>query len=82
MSGLRHVCLFAAVVCGYLAVAGVRFVLFQQELGGSAGPALPPWAKYAIIPACFALLAARFALHALLAGVRAATGRPAEDVQP
>jgi len=71
--------LFAGVVCGFLTVAAVRFVVLQKEMGGMATRAMPQWVVYVIIPVCFALLSFRFVLHSVLAFGRAVTGGASED---
>ena len=75
--------LFAAVVCGLLGEAAVRYVLLQREMGGLAAPGVPQWTVYTIVPACLALLAFRFALQTVCCAARAATGRlPPEELPP
>ncbi len=69
--------LFAAVVCAFLTVAAIRYVQFQQEMGGMSLPSVPQWTLYVIVPVCFAMMTFRFGLHAVLLAARAAaTWRP------
>jgi TRAP-type C4-dicarboxylate transport system permease small subunit len=58
--------LFAAVVCGLLAAAGVRYCLFQRELDASRLLGAPLWTLQLVIPVCLGLMSLRFALHAVL----------------
>lgn len=73
--------LFAAVVCGFLTVAAVRYVQFQQEMGGMALPGVPQWTLYVIVPVCFAMMCLRFGLHAVLLAARVGE-RKSEALSP
>ncbi|MBP7829352.1 MAG: TRAP transporter small permease [Kiritimatiellae bacterium] len=66
----RLTALFAAVVCGFLAVAAARFCLFQKEMETNVILQVPVWVYYLIIPVAFGLMALRFALQALGPGDR------------
>ena len=61
---------FAAVACGFLAWASMRFVNFQQEMGSVALLGIPSFKLYMIMPISFGLMTFRFALHAILNVVR------------
>ncbi len=63
--------LFATIVCVCLTFASIRFVKFRMEMGVPATGGVPTWVELVIVPVGFGLLAARFALHAVWAGVRA-----------
>ncbi|MBM4144172.1 MAG: TRAP transporter small permease [Lentisphaerae bacterium] len=65
---------FAAAVCGFLARASWRYVTFMKEAGDAAFPGVPAWAAYAVMPAVFALIAARLLARAALALAEAARG--------
>ncbi|MFA7588044.1 MAG: TRAP transporter small permease subunit [Novosphingobium sp.] len=64
--------LFAATVCGFIAWHSGRFVSMEFETGITAFGSLPLWLAEGIIPLSFALISARFLLHAL----RGAPPRP------
>lgn len=57
---------FTAAVCGVLAWHGGRFIALELEYpsGGFAG--IPSWVLALILPACFGLMALRFACRAVL----------------
>ncbi|MFH0953231.1 MAG: TRAP transporter small permease [Verrucomicrobiota bacterium] len=74
--------LFAAIVCGFLTVASVRFVILQKEMGAMATHAIPQWVLYLVVPVCMAMLSFRFVLHALLAFVSAKRGELPEGEEP
>ena len=56
--------LFAAVVCGFLAHAAIRFCAFQREMATPGALGVPAWKLYLVAPVCFALMALRFAAKA------------------
>jgi len=71
--------LFAAVVCAFLTVAGVRFCLIQSEIDATQLLGAPIWTLHLIIPVCLGLMALRFAGQA----IGAALGRsPAPPEEP
>ncbi len=55
---------FAAVVAGYLTVAGVQFVQSEMEAGGTLAYGIPLWAVQWILPIGFGLVALRLLWHA------------------
>jgi TRAP-type C4-dicarboxylate transport system permease small subunit len=55
----------SAGVCAWLAVAGARFLQDEAELGDRTFLELPVWIPEAVIPAAFALMAARFVLGSI-----------------
>lgn len=61
---------FAAVACGFLAWASMRFVDFQKEMGSVALLGIPAFKLYMVIPVAFGLMTLRFALHAVLNAMR------------
>lgn len=65
--------LFAAVVCGFLVPASIRFVTLQREMGVMATAAIPQWILSLVVPVCFALLSFRFALQSVVAAAGAVT---------
>ncbi|MCX7817844.1 MAG: TRAP transporter small permease subunit [Kiritimatiellae bacterium] len=68
--------LFAAGVCGALTSAAVAFIRLQSETETGRLFGRPIWWASIAIPLAFALMAARFLLHAALAA-REATARAA-----
>jgi C4-dicarboxylate transporter DctQ subunit len=52
--------LAAAVVCGFLAAAAVRYVGFQREMGDEAFAGIRQWVVLLILPAGFGLMSLRF----------------------
>lgn len=52
--------LAAAVVCGFLAAAAVRYVGFQREMGDEAFAGIRQWVVLIILPAGFGLMSLRF----------------------
>lgn len=66
----RITALFAAGVCGFLAVAATRFCQFQKEMETAVILQVPVWIYYLIIPVAFGLMAVRFILQALGPGDR------------
>jgi TRAP-type C4-dicarboxylate transport system permease small subunit len=55
----------SAGVCGWLTVAGAKFVRAEAQLGDRTFLDLPVWIPEAVIPAAFALMAARFLLGSI-----------------
>jgi len=55
--------LFSAFICGLLALAALKFVLFEAQMGGRTFLALPAWAPQVIIPVTFAIMTLRFTLQ-------------------
>jgi TRAP-type C4-dicarboxylate transport system permease small subunit len=53
----------SAVVCGVLTWAGIKFILFEAQMGGVAFFQLPIWLPELIIPITFALMTLRYALR-------------------
>ena len=58
--------IFAAVACGFLAWASMRYVGFQKEMGSLGLLGIPAFKLYMIMPVAFSLMTFRFALHAVL----------------
>jgi TRAP-type C4-dicarboxylate transport system permease small subunit len=57
--------LFSVVICGLLTLAGVHFINFEAQMGGTVFFRLPVWVPEIIIPITFALMTLRFALNFL-----------------
>jgi TRAP-type C4-dicarboxylate transport system permease small subunit len=55
--------LSSAVICGLLAWAGIRFIWFEAQMGGTAFFNLPIWVPELIIPITFGLMTLRYALR-------------------
>lgn len=66
--------LFASVVCGYLLVAGIRYVRIQREMAVLSSLRTSTWILYFIVPLCFGLMTFRFVLQAVVRVVEARTG--------
>jgi TRAP-type C4-dicarboxylate transport system permease small subunit len=71
--------LFAAVVCGWLTFAAVRYLLLQKEMGAKVFLDIPLWIAYGIMPVGFAVMAIRFLGHVITDAV--GWGRPQGDNQ-
>ena len=56
---------FSVVICGLLTLAGIKFVGFEAQMGSIVFFRFPAWVPEMIIPATFALMTLRFALHFL-----------------
>lgn len=59
---------FAAFVCLVIAYHSQRFVRFAYEFGDTGFAQLPAWPFQLVIPITFAVMALRFALHAIQDG--------------
>lgn len=55
----------SAVVCGVLTWAGIKFILFEAQMGGVAFFKLPIWLPELIIPITFGLMTLRYAMRLL-----------------
>ena len=55
--------LSSAVVCGLLTWAGIRFIWFEAQMGGTAFFNLPIWVPELIIPLTFGLMTLRYTLR-------------------
>jgi TRAP-type C4-dicarboxylate transport system permease small subunit len=66
----------SAAVCGMLTWAGIKFILFEAQMGGVAFFKLPVWVPELIIPITFGLMTLRYSLRlldeiiAIIAGTR------------
>ena len=58
--------LFAAFICGVVAWNSYLFVVGEAEYGLTGIADVPVWIFQSIIPAAFALMTLRFAVHALM----------------
>jgi TRAP-type C4-dicarboxylate transport system permease small subunit len=56
---------FAALVCGAFAYFALEFVRISREFGDTLLTGVPAWWLQTIMPVVFALIAYRFALHAV-----------------
>jgi TRAP-type C4-dicarboxylate transport system permease small subunit len=57
-----------AAVCALLAFHGARFVALEQADGFIAFGGVPVWVTLVVLPIGFALMGARYALHAVAGG--------------
>ena len=57
--------LFAAFICGVIAWHSAKFVYDSYTYGDTLFAQFPAWVAQIVIPSSFALIALRFALHAL-----------------
>ena len=65
-SAIRAISHFvSAAVCGILTWAGIRFILFEAQMGGVAFFKLPVWVPELIIPLTFGLMTLRYSLRLL-----------------
>jgi len=53
----------SAVICGLLTWAGIKFIGFEAQMGGTSFFNLPVWVPELIIPAAFGLMTLRYALR-------------------
>ena len=53
----------SAAVCGLLTWAGIKFIWFEAQMGGTAFFKLPTWVPELIIPVTFALMTLRYTLR-------------------
>jgi TRAP-type C4-dicarboxylate transport system permease small subunit len=62
----RATSIFAALVCGLLALAAGRYVGFQRDMDMGLLLGLPVWKHFMVIPVVFWLMALRFAVRAFV----------------
>ncbi len=55
--------LSSAVICGLLAWAGIKFIWYEAQMGGTAFFNLPGWVPELIIPISFGLMTLRYTLR-------------------
>ena len=60
MRAVSHIC--SAVVCGLLTWAGIKFIWFEAQMGGTTFFKLPIWVPELIIPITFGLMTLRYTL--------------------
>ena len=53
----------SAAICGLLTWAGIKFIRFEAEMGGTAFLNLPIWVPELIIPITFGLMTLRYTLR-------------------
>jgi TRAP-type C4-dicarboxylate transport system permease small subunit len=53
----------SAVICGLLTWAGIKFIWFEAQMGGTAFFNLPIWVPELIIPVTFGLMSLRYTLR-------------------
>lgn len=53
----------SAAVCGLLTWAGIKFIWFEAQMGGTAFFNLPVWVPELIIPVAFGLMTLRYTLR-------------------
>jgi len=71
----------SAAVCGVLTWAGIKFILFEAQMGGIAFFKLPIWLPELIIPITFGLMTLRYALRLLNTIMNAITGTRRAELQ-
>ena len=54
--------LISAVICGVLTWAGIKFTMFDAQMGTTAFMGLPVWMPELIIPVTFGIMTLRYAL--------------------
>ena len=63
-SAIQFIChLSSAVICGLLTWAGIKFIWFEAQMGGTAFFNLPIWVPELIIPITFGLMTLRYTLR-------------------
>jgi C4-dicarboxylate transporter DctQ subunit len=60
--------LISAAVCGLLTWAGIKFTMFEAQMGSTAFFDLPVWIPELVIPVTFGVMTLRYALY-LLRGI-------------
>ena len=73
--------LISAVVCGLLTWAGIKFTMFEAQMGSTAFFDLPVWIPELIIPLTFGVMTLRYALYMLKAVLRRNTPVPPVEKQ-
>lgn len=53
----------SAAICGLLTWAGIKFIWFEAQMGGTAFFKLPTWVPELIIPVTFGLMTLRYTLR-------------------
>jgi TRAP-type C4-dicarboxylate transport system permease small subunit len=53
----------SAVICGLLTWAGIKFIMFEAQMGSTAFAGLPVWIPELIIPATFGLMTLRYTIQ-------------------
>ena len=72
----------SAAICCVLTWAGLKFIWFEAQMGGTTFFKLPVWVPELIIPATFGLMTLRYTLHLvneimiIKTGTRQAENRP------
>lgn len=61
IQAITHIC--CAIVCGLLTWAGIKFIWFEAEMGGTVFFKLPVWVPELIIPISFGLMTLRYTLR-------------------
>lgn len=61
LQAITHIC--STAVCGLLTWAGIKFIRFEAEMGGTVFLKLPVWVPEIIIPIAFGLMTVRYALR-------------------
>ena len=64
-TALSH--LSAAIVCGLLALAAVKFLWFESQMGGTTLFSLPVWVPELVMPLTFGLMSIRYLIKTLAA---------------
>jgi TRAP-type C4-dicarboxylate transport system permease small subunit len=53
----------SAIICGFLTWAGIKFIGFEAQMGGTAFFNFPAWVPELIIPIAFGLMTLRYTLR-------------------
>ena len=61
IQAISNIC--SAAICGLLTWAGIKFIWFEAEMGGTVFLKLPVWVPELIIPVSFGLMTMRYALR-------------------
>jgi TRAP-type C4-dicarboxylate transport system permease small subunit len=71
IQAVSHFC--STAICGLLTWAGIKFIWFEAQMGGTAFFKLPIWVPELIIPAAFGLMTLRYALRLINEFIRTTT---------
>jgi TRAP-type C4-dicarboxylate transport system permease small subunit len=71
IQAVSHFC--STAICGLLTWAGIKFIWFEAQMGGTAFFKLPIWVPELIIPAAFGLMTLRYALRLINEFIKATT---------
>ena len=74
--------LTSAAICGLLTWAGIKFIWFEAQMGGTVFFKLPVWVPELVIPITFGLMTLRYILQLIDEIARSSPNPPAAENQP